>query len=240
MRIKTKNPLLDQTGGPREEKLEKNQSQPVHQRRTPKSTGKSTEGSKSLHKSDGESSHAEEPMHTAMDLEEPAYQEFDTGATEDQPDDKTTQPSDWLQKPTRLPSHDRNWNKTLPADHGPVQPWLSNLAREEGPRESFNELIDTLLDFLAFMMNKLKVDTLTPELLAGPTFDLMKNNPEGQQYPHDLLKPLPLIPNPRGRQVIPFDHFINNALAYLSGDVSSQTYATSVMKTKAVDYGLIK
>ncbi|GKA49939.1 hypothetical protein Tco_0743012, partial [Tanacetum coccineum] len=160
-----------------------------------------------------------EPMHTAMDLEEPAYQEFDTGATEDQPDDETTQPSDWLQKPTRLPSHDHNWNKTLPADHGPVQPWLSNLAREEGPRESFDELIDTLLDFLAFMMNKLKVDTLTPELLAGPTFDLMK--------------PLPLIPNPRGRQVIPFDHFINNALAYLSGDVSSQIYATSVMKTKA-------
>ncbi|GJT75392.1 hypothetical protein Tco_1042117 [Tanacetum coccineum] len=122
MRIKTKNPLLDQTGGPREEKLEKNQSQPVHQRRTPKSTGKSTEGSKSLHKSDGESSHAEEPMHTAMDLEEPAYQEFDTGATEDQPDDKTTQPSDWLQKPTRLPSPDHDWNKTSPTDHGPVQP----------------------------------------------------------------------------------------------------------------------
>ncbi|GKB24124.1 hypothetical protein Tco_0863525, partial [Tanacetum coccineum] len=43
------------------------------------------------------------------------------------------------------------------------------------------------------------------------------NNPEGQQYPHDLQKPLPLIPNSHGRQVIPFDHFINNDLAYLSG-----------------------
>ncbi|GJS29237.1 hypothetical protein Tco_0489857 [Tanacetum coccineum] len=48
------------------------------------------------------------------------------------------------------------------------------------------------------------------------------NNPEGQQYPHDLRKPLPLIPNSRGRQVIPFDHFINNDLAYLSGGVSSR------------------
>ncbi|GJV88456.1 hypothetical protein Tco_1532394 [Tanacetum coccineum] len=37
-----------------------------------------------------------------------------------------------------------------------------------------------------------------------------------QQYPHDLRKPLPLIPNSRGHQVIPFDHFINNDLAYLS------------------------
>ncbi|GKA46005.1 hypothetical protein Tco_0738801 [Tanacetum coccineum] len=33
------------------------------------------------------------------------------------------------------------------------------------------------------------------------------NNPEGQQYPHDLRKPLPLIPNSCGRQVIPFDHY---------------------------------
>ncbi|GKD82896.1 hypothetical protein Tco_1349735 [Tanacetum coccineum] len=66
------------------------------------------------------------------------------------------------------------------------------------------------------------------------------NNPEGQQYPHDLRKPLPLIPNSRGRRVIPFDHFINNDLAYPSGGVSSRTYATSVTKTKAADYRHIK
>nr|GEU90510.1 copia protein [Tanacetum cinerariifolium] len=35
-----------------------------------------------------------------------------------------------------------------------------------------------------------------------------------------------------------FDHFINNDLAYLSGGVSRRTYATSVTKTKAADYGL--
>ncbi|GJW60142.1 hypothetical protein Tco_0109477 [Tanacetum coccineum] len=82
----------------------------------------------------------------------------------------------------------------------------------EDPRESFNELMDTPLDFSAFVMNRLKVDTLTPELLTGLTFELMKGsckslieleyfleevykatidqldwiNPEGQQYPHDL------------------------------------------------------
>ncbi|GKA30468.1 hypothetical protein Tco_0716773 [Tanacetum coccineum] len=49
-----------------------------------------------------------------------------------------------------------------------------------------------------------------------------------------------MILNSRGRQVIPFDHFINNDLAYLSGGVSSRTYATSVTKTKAADYGHIK
>ncbi|GKA71785.1 hypothetical protein Tco_0777924 [Tanacetum coccineum] len=66
------------------------------------------------------------------------------------------------------------------------------------------------------------------------------NKPEGQQYPHDMRKPLPLIPNLRGRRVIPFDHFINNDLVYLSGGISSRTYATLVTKTKAADYGHIK
>ncbi|GJZ08706.1 hypothetical protein Tco_0542989, partial [Tanacetum coccineum] len=46
----------------------------------------------------------------------------------------------------------------------------------EDPRESFNELMDTPLDFSAFVMNRLKVDTLTQELLAGLTFELMKGS----------------------------------------------------------------
>ncbi|GJZ00439.1 hypothetical protein Tco_0517868 [Tanacetum coccineum] len=168
--------------------------------------------------------------------------------TEDQPDKETSQLPNWVsvkqQKPL-LPI--MIGNKTLYSIfYGPVQPWLSSLAQMEDPRESFNELMDTPLDFSAFVMNRLKVDTLTLELLAGPTFELMKGscksliNPEGQQYPHDLRKPLPLIPNSRGRRVIPFDHFINNDLAYLSGGVSSRTYTTSVTKTKAADYGHIK
>nr|GEV91230.1 hypothetical protein [Tanacetum cinerariifolium] len=115
------------------------------------------------------------------------------------------------------------------------------LAQKEDPHKSFNELMETLLDFSAFVLNRLNVDTLTPELLAGLTFKLMKgsckslveleyflkefckattdkldwNNPKGNQYPHDMRKPLPLIPNSRGRRVIPFDHFINNDLVYL-------------------------
>ncbi|GKC68375.1 hypothetical protein Tco_1100973 [Tanacetum coccineum] len=191
-------------------------------------TGKSTEGSKSHQQSAGQSALAEVPMHTTDDFEDPTHQEFDTGLNNDQLEEEAHPHLDWFQQPSRLPSLDQDWNKTVPTDHGPVQPWLSNLARIKDPRESFDELMDTPLDFSAFMMNRPKVDTLTPELLAG------------QRYPHDLRKPLPLIPNSRGRQVIPFAHFINNDLAYLSGGVSSQTYSTSVTKTKAADYGNIK
>ncbi|GKA27138.1 hypothetical protein Tco_0713306 [Tanacetum coccineum] len=50
-------------------------------------------------------------------------------------------------RPTRLPSPDRDWNKTLPDVHGPVQPWLSSLAQKEDPRELFNQLMDTPLNF---------------------------------------------------------------------------------------------
>ncbi|GJS66287.1 hypothetical protein Tco_0680851 [Tanacetum coccineum] len=46
----------------------------------------------------------------------------------------------------------------------------------EDLRESINELMDTPLDFSVFVMNRLKVDTLTPELLVGPTFELMKGS----------------------------------------------------------------
>ncbi|GJQ91202.1 hypothetical protein Tco_0002341 [Tanacetum coccineum] len=137
-------------------------------------TSKSTDGSKSQHKSAGKSAHTEEPMNTDKDLEEPTHQEFDLGATVEQSDEETSQHPDWFQKPAKIPTPGRDWNKTLPVVHGPVQPWLSNLAREEGPRKSFDELMDTPLDFSALMMNRLKIDILTPELLVGPTFELMK------------------------------------------------------------------
>nr|GFB35542.1 hypothetical protein [Tanacetum cinerariifolium] len=129
---------------------------------------------------------------------------------------------------------------------GDAQLWISDLARQTDARSSFNELLDTPIDFSNFIMNWLNVDTLTPELLVGPTYELMRGscnslteleyhleevykattdqldwvNPEGQQYPHNLLQPLPLILDNRGHRVIPFDHFINNDLEYLRGDGS--------------------
>nr|GFC11396.1 hypothetical protein [Tanacetum cinerariifolium] len=79
-----------------------------------------------------------------------------------------------------------------------------------------------------------------PEVYKATTNQLDWVNPEGQQYPHNLLQPLPLIPDNRGHRVIPFEHFINNDLEYLQGGASSQKYTTSVTKTRAADYGHIK
>ncbi|GKF27972.1 hypothetical protein Tco_0094314 [Tanacetum coccineum] len=62
--------------------------------KTTKPSGKSNEGSKSSHKSTGQSAHAEEPMHTTEDVEEPTHQEFEIGVTEDQPE--TSHFPDWF------------------------------------------------------------------------------------------------------------------------------------------------
>nr|GEX35208.1 hypothetical protein [Tanacetum cinerariifolium] len=205
-----------------------------------RSAGRSTTGSKSRQASTSESAFAEEPVQTTVQIEEPTH-------------------------PKPL-TPDRNWNKTLPAIQGSTQTWISELAKQADSRSSFNELMDTPLDFSNFIMNRLRFDTLTPKLLAGPTYELMKGsckslieleyhleevfkattdqldwvNPEGQQYPHNLLQPLSLIPNNRGHRVIPFAHFINNNLEYLRGGASSRKYTTSVTKTKAANYGHIK
>nr|GFB60483.1 hypothetical protein [Tanacetum cinerariifolium] len=197
------------------------------------SAGRTTTGSQSRQLS------AKEPMQPTCQMEEPSH------------------------PPSRPPTLDRDWNKFVPAAQGEAQSWISALAKQTDARSSFNELLDTQIDFFNFIMNRLGVDTLTPELLAGPTYELMRGpcnslteleyhleevykattdqldwvNPEGQQYPHNLLQPLPLIPDNRGRSVIPFEHFINNELEYLRGGTSSRKYTTSVTKTKAADYG---
>nr|GEV15456.1 reverse transcriptase domain-containing protein [Tanacetum cinerariifolium] len=162
---------------------------------------RSTKGSRSRQVSASESALAEELVQTIVQMDEPLHLEFDTGA-DDQPIVQSCQQPKWFSQQQKPPTPDRDWNKTLSA-----------------------------------------VDTLTPEHLAGPTYELMKGsckslvelkyhleevfkatidqldwvNPEGLQYPHNLLQPLPLIPNNRGRRVIPFEHFINNDLEYLRG-----------------------
>nr|GEZ08029.1 hypothetical protein [Tanacetum cinerariifolium] len=86
-----------------------------------------------------------------------------------------------------------------------------------------------------------RVDTLTPELLARPTYELMKGSCTSViELEYHLEEPLPLIPDNRDRRVIPFAHFFNNDLEYLRGGASSRKYTTSVTKTKAIDYGNIK
>nr|GEW17862.1 hypothetical protein [Tanacetum cinerariifolium] len=188
-----------------------------------RSAGRSTTGSQSRQLSASESAFVE-VMQTTCQMEEPSHQVFETGV-EDQPIIQTTQHPEWFSQPRRPPTPDCDWNKSMLAAQGNAQSWISVLAKKTDARSSFNELLYTPIDFSNFIMNRLGVDTLTPELLAGPTYELIRGscnslteleyhleevykattdqldwvNPEGQQYPHNLLQPLPLIPDNRGR-----------------------------------------
>nr|GEV78710.1 retrovirus-related Pol polyprotein from transposon TNT 1-94 [Tanacetum cinerariifolium] len=75
--------------------------------KTSKTSRKSTEGSKSHHKTASESAPAEEPMHTTKDLEEPAPQGFKTGATDDQLVEEASRHPHWFQKQEKPLTPDR-------------------------------------------------------------------------------------------------------------------------------------
>ncbi|GJU99162.1 hypothetical protein Tco_1328433 [Tanacetum coccineum] len=95
----------------------------------------------------------------------------------------------------------------------------NNIARAEKPPTSFDELMDTPIDFSVFVMNRLNITNMTQELLVGPEFNLLKgtcksrteleyhfeecfkatserldwHNPEGKQYLFDLLTSLKIM-----------------------------------------------
>ncbi|GKD48422.1 hypothetical protein Tco_1277398, partial [Tanacetum coccineum] len=175
------------------------------------------------------------------DLEEPFHQEFNTRNDDVSPIREATDVDERLWNPSGSRTPNREWNQT-------------------------KTFLATPIDFSAFIRNRLNIQHLTQDLLTDPTYDLIKgtcksvveleyhleevfkatidqldwHNPEAIPYPHDLSKPLPLIPDARGRLIIPYDHFINNDLEYLKGGSSSRKYTTSITKTKAADYGHIK
>ncbi|GJR13295.1 hypothetical protein Tco_0795947 [Tanacetum coccineum] len=61
------------------------------------------------------------------------------------------------------------------------------------------------------------------------------NNPEGDRYPFDLSKPLPLQGHP-GHLTVAADYFFNNDLEYLKSSDPERTYTTSITKRKAARY----
>ncbi|GKE93628.1 hypothetical protein Tco_1574723 [Tanacetum coccineum] len=123
--------------------------------------------------------------------------------------------------------------------------------------------MSTSIDFSAFAMNRLQISDLTQDIMVGLAYKLFKgtcrsyvdleynmeecfkalnkkldwNNPEGDRYPFDLIKPLPLVQS-RNHQIVSVDYFFNNDLAYLQGESTSRTCTTSLTKTKAANYDL--
>ncbi|GJY12058.1 hypothetical protein Tco_0381367 [Tanacetum coccineum] len=96
------------------------------------------------------------------------------GNNDEQPNDEAISKSEWYKKPEQPLTPDPDWNKRQHVDFRPSQTWISNIARAENPPTSFDELIDTPIDFSAFVMNRLNITNLTQDLLVGSEFNLLK------------------------------------------------------------------
>ncbi|GKB02321.1 hypothetical protein Tco_0830410 [Tanacetum coccineum] len=118
-----------------------------------------------------------------------------------------------------------------------------------------------LFDFSNYILNGLIIENFTQDILLGPAFNLLKgtcsssieleynfqeclnvligkldwNNPEGDRYPFDLSKPLPLQ-GPPSHQTVAADYFFNNDLEYLKSSDPEVTYTSSITKTKEAQY----
>ncbi|GJY26453.1 hypothetical protein Tco_0401179 [Tanacetum coccineum] len=198
----------------------------------------------------------------AGDTQGPQNLGEDTGNI-DEPPVVNVDIKDWFKKPERPPTPDPHWNKGKSVKNKPTQKWLSDLAKEEKPSRTFDDLMSTPIDFNVFVMNCLQNSELTQDILVGPAYNILKgtcrsyveldynmeecykeltnqldwNNPKGDRYPFDLSKPLPQVMS-GNRQIISVDYFFNNDLAYLQGESTDRTYMNSLTKRKVAKYDL--
>ncbi|GJW39563.1 hypothetical protein Tco_0065408 [Tanacetum coccineum] len=225
------------------------------------STSSSSKGTKSQPKHSGKSVQSEEPVFVVADSDMPQDQEGNLGDNDDEPRKETASRRDWFKKPTppQEPT-DPDWHVGKTTQEGPT---LAASTSTDKSLKDFDELMSTPIEFSSYILNGLKIKNLTQEILLAPAFRLLKGtpsnyvelkyefeecykalseklnweNPEGDDYPFDLFKPIPLIKH-RKRQRVPFEYFINNDLKYLQGGVSTMTYTTSTTKSKAAQYNL--
>ncbi|GJY73379.1 hypothetical protein Tco_0477810 [Tanacetum coccineum] len=163
----------------------------------------------------------EEPEFEVADSDMPQDQEEYLGKDDKEPKGKVISKQDWFTKPKRPqePTYP-DWNEGKTPQQGPTQNWLMTLATStDKSLKSFDELMSTPINFFINIMNGLKIKNLTQETLLGPALRLLKGthsnyaeleydfeecykdllekldweNPEGGDYPFDLIKPLPLV-----------------------------------------------
>nr|GEW14481.1 hypothetical protein [Tanacetum cinerariifolium] len=164
----------------------------------------------------------------------------------------------WFTQPPRPLTPDLEWNKHQVVLDQPEQPWFNQMVSATKDPLTFNDLMATSIDFSKYVLNSLKIDNLTQDILLGPAYNLLKgtcsssieldyhfqeffnalkdrldwNNPKGDHFPFDLSKPLPLQGH-LGHLTVVANYFFNNDLEYMKSSDPERTYTTSIMKTKA-------
>ncbi|GJT82995.1 hypothetical protein Tco_1057337 [Tanacetum coccineum] len=148
--------------------------------------------------------------------------------------DKNSNP-EWFKQPPRPATLDPEWNKRQVVLGQPEQPWFNQMVSTTKDPLIFNDLMATPIDFSKYVLNRLKIDNLTQDLLLGPAYNLLKdtcsNNIE-LEYNFQECHP--------GHLTIAADYFFNNDLEYLKSSNLERTYTTSITKTKATRYKIVE
>nr|GEW97885.1 hypothetical protein [Tanacetum cinerariifolium] len=143
----------------------------------------------------------------------------------------------WFKQPLRPPTLDPEWNKSQVVLDQPEQPWFNQMVSASKDLLTFNDLMATPIDFSKYVLNGLKIENLTQDILLGHAFNWLKGtcSSKGDHYPLDLSKTLPLQ-GPSGHRTVAVDYFFNNDLEYLKTFDPEITYTSSITKTKAAQY----
>nr|GEU62950.1 hypothetical protein [Tanacetum cinerariifolium] len=166
-----------------------------------------------------------------------------------------------VQATSKAHTPDPEWNKCQIVLDQSEQPCFNQMVNATKDPLTFNDLMATPIDFSKYVMNRLKIENLTQDILLGHAFSLLKgtcsinieleynfqecfnaltdklewNNPKGDRYLFDLSKPLPLQGPPCHRTVV-VDYLFNNDLEYLKTSDLEVTYTTSITKIKVSQY----
>nr|GEU64921.1 hypothetical protein [Tanacetum cinerariifolium] len=119
----------------------------------------------------------------------------DVARDDNQPQD-TSEPKtrktlnlDWFKQPPRPPTPDPKWNKHQVVLDQPKHPWFNQMVSATKDPLTFNDFMDTHIDLSKYVLNGLKIENLTQDILLGPALNMLK---EGDRYLFDLSKHLPL------------------------------------------------
>ncbi|GJY66197.1 hypothetical protein Tco_0468435 [Tanacetum coccineum] len=152
---------------------------------------------------------------------------------DDQPQD-TSEPktaktlnSEWFTQPPRPPTLDPEWNKRQVVLDQTEQPWFNQMVSATKDPLIFNDLIATLIDFSKYVLNRLKIDNLTQDILLGPAYNLLKGTcPSSIELEYHFQECHP------SHLTIAADYF-NNEREYLKSSDLESTYTMLITKTKA-------
>ncbi|GJZ63915.1 hypothetical protein Tco_0620336 [Tanacetum coccineum] len=160
----------------------------------------------------------------------------DDNKTQDTSEPKTrkTMNPDWFKQPPRPPTPDPEWNKRQAVLDQPAQPWFNQMVFTTEDPLTFNDLMATPIDFSKYILNGLKIENLTQDILLGPAFNLLKGTCSSSiELEYNFQECFNVSP---GHQTVTADYFFTNDLEYLKTSDPEVTYTPSITKTKVARY----